>query len=71
MEMLSNLTLAVFSILGFVLIIIALVLPYLIYQVRLEIRAVRKELAELKGDAAEEQQKPERTRWKVNRFKKI
>lgn len=66
----NDLTLAVYCVLGLVVIILGLVLPYFIYLTRCDIREIKEALRELKNAAAPAPDK-EKSKWQKVGFKKI
>lgn len=72
MDIINDLTLAVFSVLGLVFIVLGLIVPYFIHQIRVDLREIRKKLDELSMDSSSaEPQEKEKARWKKSSFKKI
>lgn len=71
MDIMSNLTLAIFSILGFLLIINGLVVPYLIFLIRSDIQEIKQELQKMHDRGTGAPPYPARSKWKKSRFDKI
>jgi hypothetical protein len=69
--MMNNLTLAIFCLLGLVLIVVGMIIPYFIFQIRCDIREIKDELKNMGTDPAAELSDSDRFRVQKSRFRKI